>query len=120
MLALLADSTNADRPGWTESEMELAEGFEDVFRGASGRIIVATFASLISRVQIAAAAAQKFDRKMAIAGRSMRDAVKIARKLGYLELPDDLIIDIGQAVNLPPSKVVFMVTGCLLYTSRCV
>ena len=111
VLALLADSTNADRPGWTESEMELAEGFEDVFRGASGRIIVATFASLISRVQIAAAAAQKFDRKMAIAGRSMRDAVKIARKLGYLELPDDLIIDIGQAVNLPPSKVVIMVTG---------
>ena len=111
VLALLADSTNADRPGWTESEMELAQGFEDVFRGAAGRIIVATFASLISRVQIAAAAAQKFDRKMAIAGRSMRDAVKIARKLGYLEVPDDLIIDIGQAVNLPPSKVVFMVTG---------
>ncbi|MBP6787119.1 MAG: ribonuclease J, partial [Candidatus Promineofilum sp.] len=99
VLALLADSTNADRPGWTESEMELAEGFEDVFRGASGRIIVATFASLISRVQIAAAAAQKFDRKIAIAGRSMRDAVKIARKLGYLEVPDDLIIGIGQAVN---------------------
>lgn len=111
VLALLADSTNADRPGWTESEMELLDGFEEVFRSAQGRIIVATFASLISRVQIAAAAALKFNRKIAIAGRSMRDAVKIARKLGYLELPDDLIVDLGQAVKMPPSEVVIMVTG---------
>ena len=111
VLALLADSTNADRPGWTESEMDLLEGFEDVFRKAEGRIIVATFASLISRVTIAAAAAIKFNRKMAIAGRSMRDAVKIARKLGYLELPDDLIVDLGVAVKMPPSEVVIMVTG---------
>ena len=111
VLALLADSTNADRPGWTESEQELAAGFEEVFRRAPGRIIVATFASLISRVQIAAAAAVKFDRKMAIAGRSMRDAVKIARKLGYLELPDDLIVDLGVAVKMPLSQVVIMVTG---------
>lgn len=111
VLALLADSTNADREGWTESEMTLAEGFEEVFRDAPGRIIVATFASLISRVQIAAAAAQKYNRKVAIAGRSMRDAVKIARKLGYLEVPDDLIIDIGQVGNLPPNQVVIMATG---------
>ncbi len=111
VLALLADSTNADRPGWTESEQELSAGFEEVFRRATGRIIVATFASLISRVQIAAAAAIKFDRKMAIAGRSMRDAVKIARKLGYLELPDDLIVDLGVAVKMPPGQIVIMVTG---------
>ena len=111
VLALLADSTNADRPGWTESEMELLEGFEEVFRNAQGRIIIATFASLISRVQIAAAAALKSNRKMAIAGRSMRDAIKIARNLGYLELPDDLIVDLGQAVKMPPSQVVIMVTG---------
>lgn len=111
VLALLADSTNADRPGWTESEMDLAQGFEDVFRRADGRILVATFASLISRVQIAAAAAQKFGRKMAIAGRSMREAVKIARNLGYLELPDDLIVDLAQAVKMPAREVVIMVTG---------
>ena len=111
VLALLADSTNADRSGWTESETELLEGFEDVFRKAEGRIIVATFASLISRVQIAAAAAMKYNRKLAIAGRSMRDAVKIARKLGYLEVPDDLIVDLGVAVKMPPSQVVIMVTG---------
>jgi ribonuclease J len=113
VLALLADSTNADRPGWTESEMELAEGFEDVFREVHpGRIIVATFRlAHFARHRSPPRRRIKFDRKMAIAGRSMRDAVKIARKLGYLELPDDLIIDIGQAVNLPPSKVVIMVTG---------
>jgi ribonuclease J len=111
VLALLADSTNADRSGWTESETNLAKGFEEVFRHASGRILVATFASLISRVQIAANVALKFDRKLAIAGRSMRDNVKIARKLGYLDLPDDLIIDVGQAVKMAPNKVVIMVTG---------
>lgn len=111
VLALLADSTNADRPGWTGSEMELLAGFEEVFREAQGRIIIATFASLISRIQIAAASALKFNRKIAIAGRSMRDAMKIARKLGYLELPDDLIVDVGVAVKMPPSQVVIMVTG---------
>jgi ribonuclease J len=62
-------------------------------------------------VQIAAQAALKFDRKMAVAGRSMRDAIKIARKLGYLDLPDDLIVDLGVAVKMPPSQVVIMVTG---------
>lgn len=111
VLALLADSTNADTAGWTPSEQVLAEGFDAVFRAAEGRIIVATFASLISRVQLAANAAQKFGRKMAIAGRSMRDNVKIARELGYLDLPDDLIVDLGQAVKMPPSQVVILATG---------
>lgn len=111
VLCLLADSTNADRPGWTESEMDLAAGFDDVFRRTDGRIIIATFASLISRLQIVANAAAKYNRKVAIAGRSMRDAVKIARKLGYLEVPDDLIVDLGVAVKMPPSQVVIMATG---------
>lgn len=111
VLCLLADSTNADRAGWTQSEMILVDGFEDVFRSAEGRILVATFASLISRVQIVANAAQKYGRKLAIAGRSMRDNVKIARKLGYLDIPDDLIVDLGQAVKMPAGKVAIMVTG---------
>lgn len=111
VLCLLADSTNADANGWTPSERVLAEGFETVFRTAEGRIIIATFASLISRVQLAANAAQKFGRKIAIAGRSMRDNVKIARQLGYLELPDDLIVDLGQAVKMPPNEVVILATG---------
>jgi ribonuclease J len=111
VLALLADSTNADANGWTPSEQLLIAGFDEVFRQAEGRIIVATFASLISRVQMAANAAQKFGRKMAIAGRSMRDNVKIASQLGYLDLPDDLIVDLGQAVKMPPSQVVILATG---------
>ncbi len=111
VLALLADSTNADRDGWTKSESILVQGFDDVFKDAEGRIIIATFASLISRVQIAAETAQKYGRKIAIAGRSMRENTKIARRLGYLDVPDDLFIDLNQASSMPASKVVIMATG---------
>jgi ribonuclease J len=111
VLCLLADSTNADRPGWTPSELVLAAGFEEVFRRAPGRIIIATFASLISRIQLAANACLKFGRKMAITGRSMRENAKIARKLGYLEIPDDLLVDITQAVKMQPSQVTILATG---------
>ncbi len=111
VLALLADSTNADKPGWTPSEMVVAEGFDEVFRTAKGRIIVATFASLISRIQQVADTAVKYGRKLAITGRSMRDNTKIARKLGYLNIPDDLLIDITEAGKLPPSHIVIMATG---------
>lgn len=83
---LLSDSTNSERPGWTQSEMVIGPAFDKVFSEAKGRVIVATFASLISRVQQVADAAQKQGRKMAFAGTSMVDNVKIARKLGYLEI----------------------------------
>ncbi len=111
VLALLADSTNADKPGWTKSETTIAEGFDEVFRTAKGRIIIATFASLISRIQQATDAAVRYGRKMAITGRSMRENTKIARRLGYLNIPDDLLVDIDVAVKLPPSKVLIMATG---------
>lgn len=111
VLALLADSTNADKPGWTLSESVVADGFEEVFRKAEGRIIIATFASLISRIQQVADTAVKFGRKMAITGRSMRENTKIARRLGYLNIPDDLLIDIEQVSKMPPSHVVIMATG---------
>ncbi len=111
VLALLADSTNADKPGWTPSESIVAEGFEEVFRKAKGRIIIATFASLISRIQQVADTAVRYGRKMAITGRSMRENTKIATKMGYLNIPDDLLIDIKQISNIPPSKVVIMATG---------
>lgn len=111
VLCLLADSTNADRPGWTPSELVLAEGFEEVFRRAPGRIIIATFASLTSRIQLVANACLKFGRKLAITGRSMRENAKIARKLGYLDIPDDLLVDITQAVKMPPSHVTILATG---------
>ncbi|MCP4428218.1 MAG: ribonuclease J [Chloroflexi bacterium] len=111
VLALLADSTNADRPGWTPSETIVGEGFDKVFREAEGRIIIATFASLISRIQQVADMARKYGRKLAVTGRSMRDNTKMARKLGYLDIPDDLLIDIDRLKKYPANKVAIMATG---------
>jgi ribonuclease J len=108
---LLADSTNAERPGWTPSEMIIGPAFDKVFTEAPGRVIVATFASLISRVQQVADATAKHGRKMALAGSSMIDNVKIARKLGYLEIPDELIVPIDQALQMQDHKVTIMCTG---------
>jgi ribonuclease J len=111
VLALLADSTNADKAGWTPSESVVAGGFDEVFRTAEGRIIIATFASLISRIQQVADAAVKHGRKMAITGRSMRENTKIARRLGYLNIPDGLLIDINEVKKLPANRVIIMATG---------
>lgn len=111
VLALLADSTNADKPGWTSSESRIDPAFDIVFRDAPGRIIVATFASLISRIQQVANAAQDYGRKMAVAGYSMTQNIKIARKLGYLDIPDDMIISIEESQQMPPEDIVIMATG---------
>ena len=111
VLALLADSTNADREGWTPSETVIDKAFDEVFSQAEGRIIVATFASLISRIQQVATAAQNYERKMAVAGYSMSEYIKVATRLGYLKLPPDLIVPIEQANKMSPSKVVIMATG---------
>jgi ribonuclease J len=111
VLALLADSTNADEPGWTPSEAVIDPAFDEVFREAEGRILIASFASLISRVQQVANAAQRYGRKMAIVGRSMRDNTKMARKLGYLDVPDDLIVDLEATLKMDPARVVLMCTG---------
>ncbi|HET7143798.1 MAG TPA: ribonuclease J [Anaerolineales bacterium] len=108
---LLSDSTNSERAGWTPSEKIIGPAFDKVFAEAKGRVIVATFASLISRVQQVADAALKSGRKMAIAGPSMVDNVKVARKLKYLEIPDELIVPIEQALNMQDHKVVIMCTG---------
>lgn len=108
---LLSDSTNAERPGWTPSEMIIGPAFDKVFSEAKGRIIVATFASLISRVQQVADATAKLGRKMALAGPSMIDNVKIARKLGYLDIPDELLIPLDEALHMQDHKVVLMCTG---------
>lgn len=111
VLCLLADSTNADRSGWTPSEKVIDAAFDDLFRNAQGRIIVATFASLISRVQQVADKAVKYGRKLAITGRSMRENTKMARRLGYLTIDDELLIDIEQVVNLPARQVAIIATG---------
>jgi ribonuclease J len=108
---LLSDSTNAERPGWTPSEMVIGPAFDKVYSEAKGRVIVATFASLISRVQQMADAAARHGRKIALAGSSMVDNVKIARKMGYLQIPDEMIVPIDQALNMQDHKVAIMCTG---------
>ena len=111
VLALLADSTNAERHGWTPSERVIDPAFDEVFRTASGRIIVASFASLISRMQQVGNVAERYGRKMAFAGASMVENAKMARKLGYLDLPDELVVPIDQALKLKPKDIVLMSTG---------
>lgn len=111
VLALFSDSTNADKPGWTASESMIDRAFDQVFQDAPGRILIATFASLISRIQQVANAAEFYGRKMAVTGYSMLENIKMARKLGYLDIPSDLIVTIDQAKALPPNQVVIMTTG---------
>lgn len=108
---LLSDSTNAERPGWTPSERVIGPALDLVFKDAPGRVIIATFASLISRMQQVADAAVRHGRKLAFVGTSMVDNSKIARKLGYLKVPDETLVTIDQALNLPAKDVVLMCTG---------
>ncbi len=111
VLALLADSTNADKPGWTPSEMIINDSFDKVFRTAPGRIIVASFASLVSRMQQVVDAADRYGRKIAFVGYSMKQNSKMAKKLGYLKIPSDLEVGINEALNMKPKDVVLMATG---------
>jgi ribonuclease J len=111
VLALLSDSTNAERPGWTPSETVIDAAFDDVFRAAQGRVLIGTFASLISRIQQAARAAAAHNRVLAMVGTSMVDNVRIARQLGYLDTPEDLIVPLDQALKMKPNRVALMCTG---------
>jgi ribonuclease J len=108
---LLADSTNSERPGWTQSERVIGPALDDVFRTAPGRIIIATFASLIARVQQVADAAVRHKRKLAFVGTSMVDNSKMALKMGYLEIPDGTLVSLEEALHLPKKDVVLMCTG---------
>jgi ribonuclease J len=111
VLALISDSTNATRPGWTPSEMEVSEALDQVFKNAENRIIIASFASLISRVQQAVNAATTVNRKIAFVGTSMVENVKMAQALGYLEIPKGTQVSINTALELPDHEVVIMCTG---------
>jgi ribonuclease J len=111
VLALLADSTNADTPGWTPSEKVIDPAFDKVFSKAQGRIIVASFASLISRMQQVVNAAERHNRQVAFVGMSMVENAKIAQRLGYLTIPEGLQMNIDQALKMDPSRVVLMSTG---------
>lgn len=111
VVLLMADSTNADRPGWTPSETVIDDAFDRVFRKAKGRIFVATFASLISRVQQVVNAAQKYNRKVCIAGHTMKQNVEMAREMGILNIPDNMLVDLNKINSVQPHKLVLMVTG---------
>lgn len=111
VILLMGDSTNAESPGYTASESQLIEAFQRVFARAKGRIIVATFASLISRLQLVIATAAQFGRRVAVAGRSMEENIAIAEKLGYVSFPPDMRIPLSQIENLPDHQVCVLATG---------
>jgi ribonuclease J len=111
VLALLSDSTNATVPGRTPSERAVIPAFEEIFSEATGRIIVAAFASSIHRLQIVLDIAHQFNRKVCVLGRSMQKNVEIADELGYLDIPDGLMVSLNQTKNMADDEVVFLVTG---------
>jgi ribonuclease J len=111
VLALLSDSTNADQPGNTPSEGVLNDAFLQIMREAPGRVIVATFASLISRIQQVVDVAKRHNRKIAIAGKSMVDNAKMARELGYLDIPEGSLVTLDEIKELPARETVIMATG---------
>ena len=111
VLALCADSTNAEHPGFTPSEQVVEDAFEEVFAAAPGRIIVGTFASLLSRIQQVFRCARRHDRKVAIAGRAMIDNVAIAQRLGYVDLPPDTLIPLAESQHLSPRRLAILATG---------
>ena len=111
VLALLSDSTNAERAGWTPSESIVRETLERVFERAEGRIIIATFASNISRVQEVINVAEEFERRVGLVGRSMENNGEMAHKLGYLESEPGTLASIGELDGLPDDEVVICCTG---------
>ena len=112
VLLMLADSTNAERPGSTMSERNVGSGLDDLFRKAGGhRIIVATFASNIHRLQQIINSAEKFNRKVAISGRSMVNVFGVASELGYLKIPEDMLIDLNDIYKYEDNEVVLITTG---------
>src|SRR5882762_7632209 len=111
VLALLSDSTNATVPGRTPSERAVIPAFEEIFAEARGRLIVAAFASSIHRLQIVLDTSQQFNRKVCVLGRSMLKNVEIADRLGYLDIPDGLLVSFNQAKQMRDKEIVFLVTG---------
>ena len=112
VLALMSDSTNAERPGFTQSERTVGRTFDHLFAEYKNtRIIIATFASNVDRVQQIINSAYKYDRKVVVEGRSMVNIISTAQELGYLNVPDKTLIEIDQLKNYPPEKTVLITTG---------
>ncbi|MDD4171010.1 MAG: ribonuclease J [Syntrophomonas sp.] len=111
VLVMLSDSTNADRPGFTKSEKVVGNTFFELFGRCEGRIIVTTFASNVHRIQQVIDTAVKYDRKVAIVGRSMVNNVKISTQLGYIDIPENTLIEMEEINKYPPEKIVVATTG---------
>ena len=111
VLALLCDSTNVDRQGYTPSEHIVAEGLDRQFRNCDQRIVVTTFASNMYRIQSVLTTAHRYGRKVAVTGRSMENVLKVGQELGYLKVPAGLIVELGAIKNLPKNKIVIVSTG---------
>jgi ribonuclease J len=111
VLALFADSTNIDRKGFTGSELEVKDAFEEIFTTATGKLLVTTFASSVYRMQILVDLAAQFGRQVAFVGRGMLQTSEAAQRLGYLRLPSGFMIRDSDVEGLPPSKVLCLATG---------
>ena len=111
VLALMSDSTNAERPGYTESERTVGQALNEAFRDCPGRIILATFASNVLRIQQAINSAIKYDRKVAVLGRSMVNVVAIATELGYLTAPEGVLIEVDEINRYRDNQIVILTTG---------
>lgn len=111
VLVMLSDSTNVERPGYTMSERVVGHTFDETFRNAEERIIIATFASNIHRLQQAITMAYKYERHVAVVGRSMTNVMQVASELGYLHIPEGTLIELDEANRMPKSKIVLLTTG---------
>ena len=111
VLALLCDSTNVERPGYTKSERCVGASFDALFRGCDQRIIVTTFASNVDRIQQIVSVAAKYGRKVAVTGRSMENAMKVSTELGYMNVPEGTLVDVNHIKSLPKDKICIVTTG---------
>ncbi len=111
VLALLSDSTNAEKPGHSDSERKVGEGFDKLFMGCDKRIIITTFASNVHRLQQIINVANKYGRKVGITGRSMENVLRVATVLSYMDIPEGVMMDIEHLNKLPKNKVVIISTG---------
>src|SRR4051812_1014316 len=111
VLLLLSDSTNADRPGYTESERAVRPRMEEIFNRCDQRIVVSTFSSSIHRIQLVLELAQEYNRRVAVIGRSMVSVTEIAHGLGLLDIPDGILLRPQDAMALPPEKVAILISG---------
>ncbi|MFN8522517.1 MAG: ribonuclease J [Chloroflexota bacterium] len=111
LLALFSDCVRVENPGWTGSETTVGEHLEDIIRESAGRVIITTFASNLSRLRQAIVIAHRLGRKVAVAGRSMEQNLKVAAEVGFLDVPQGTIIPLREAQNLAPDKLVLFTTG---------